>query len=318
MGFDGDEVVIFQGRPGGVLWIDPTVEDRTGIDRDDVPEQFCDAIEEGSRAGLAPRRPSATSRTSKRDIDPHHHDHDAPPPRSRSTATRDHGRRPPRCMRVVRRNTELGLILLGTLVTVGAYLLASLAEDATIPANIGPFLGVVLGLQLAAHVAIRKLAPDADGTLVPIAGLLNGLGYVFIVRLDEAKADPQGLAGLQAGWAAVGIARLRRHAAGRPPRPRPRALPLDDRLRRHRPAPAAARPRRRAHDQRRQDLGRHRAGQLPAGRVRQDPPRPVLRLVPRGEARAPRGEPLPARARSRSPTSSTSAPCSSPGACPSW
>ena len=108
-------------------------------------------------------------------------------------------------LRAVRRNTELGLIVLGTLVTVGAYLLASLAEDARIPANIGPFLAIVLGLQVAAHLAIRRLAPDADGTLVPIAGLLNGLGYVFIVRLDEAKADPKGLAGLQSGWVAVGI-----------------------------------------------------------------------------------------------------------------
>ena len=108
-------------------------------------------------------------------------------------------------LRAIRRNTELGLIVLGTLVTVGAYLLASLARDATIPANIGPFLAVVLGLQLAAHIAIRRLAPDADGTLLPIAGLLNGLGYVFIVRLDEARAVPKGLAGLQSGWIAVGI-----------------------------------------------------------------------------------------------------------------
>jgi cell division protein FtsW (lipid II flippase) len=108
-------------------------------------------------------------------------------------------------LRAVRRNTELGLIVLGTLVTVGAYLLASLAEDATIPANIGPFLGVVLGLQLVAHIAVRRLAPDADGTLVPIAGLLNGLGYVFIVRLDEAKPDPKNLAGLQSAWALVGV-----------------------------------------------------------------------------------------------------------------
>jgi peptidoglycan glycosyltransferase len=109
-------------------------------------------------------------------------------------------------LRAVRRNTELGLIVLGTLVTVGAYALASLAEDATIPADIVPFLCVVLGLQLAAHVAIRRLAPNADGTLLPIAGLLNGLGYVFIVRLDEARADPKNLAGLQSGWVAVGIA----------------------------------------------------------------------------------------------------------------
>jgi cell division protein FtsW (lipid II flippase) len=108
-------------------------------------------------------------------------------------------------LRAVRRNTELGLILLGTLVVVGAYVLASLADDASIPANIGPFLGVVLGLQLVAHIAVRRLAPEADGMLLPIAGLLNGLGYVFIVRLDEARADPRGLAGLQSAWAAVGI-----------------------------------------------------------------------------------------------------------------
>ena len=108
-------------------------------------------------------------------------------------------------LRAVRRNTELGLLVLGTLVTVGAYVLASLAEDATIPGNIGPFLAIVLGLQLVAHLAIRRLAPDADGTIVPIAGLLNGIGYVFIVRIDEAKASPQNLAGLQSAWIAVGI-----------------------------------------------------------------------------------------------------------------
>ncbi len=108
-------------------------------------------------------------------------------------------------LRAVRRNTELGLLVLGTLVTVGAYLLASLAKDATIPANIGPFLAIVLGLMVVAHVAVRRLAPDADGTLLPIAALLNGLGYVFIVRLDEAKANPKNLAGLQSGWIAVGV-----------------------------------------------------------------------------------------------------------------
>jgi len=108
-------------------------------------------------------------------------------------------------LRAVRRNTELGLLVLGVLVTVGAYLLASLAEEASIPADIGPFLAIVLGLMLAAHVAVRRLAPDADGTLLPIAALLNGLGYVFIVRLDEAKASPKNLAGLQSGWIAVGV-----------------------------------------------------------------------------------------------------------------
>jgi cell division protein FtsW (lipid II flippase) len=105
----------------------------------------------------------------------------------------------------VRRNTELGLLVLSTLVTVGAYVLASLAEDSEIPSNIGPFLAVVVGLQLVTHVGMRRLAPRADGMLLPLATLLSGLGYVFIVRVDEARAEPDGLAGLQSMWLAVGV-----------------------------------------------------------------------------------------------------------------
>ena len=105
-----------------------------------------------------------------------------------------------------RRNTELGLLFLSTLFTVGAYLLASLAEDSQIPSNIGPFLGFVIGLQIVAHVGMRRLAPQADGMLLPLASLLAGLGYVFIVRLDEANPrGPEGLAGLQSMWLAVGV-----------------------------------------------------------------------------------------------------------------
>jgi peptidoglycan glycosyltransferase len=99
----------------------------------------------------------------------------------------------------MRRNTELGLILLAVIVTGCAYVLASLAGSASLPANIGPFLVVILGLILAAHVANRRLAPNADGMLLPVAALLNGLGYVFIARLDVD------LAGLQATWTALGI-----------------------------------------------------------------------------------------------------------------
>ncbi len=100
----------------------------------------------------------------------------------------------------LRRTTELGLLVLGAVIVVGAYVLASLGRTASMPANIGPFLGMVLGLFVVAHLAIRRLAPDADGLLLPLAGLLNGLGYVFIARMDDQ------LAGLQATWTGVGIA----------------------------------------------------------------------------------------------------------------
>ncbi|MGH9222786.1 MAG: FtsW/RodA/SpoVE family cell cycle protein [Acidimicrobiales bacterium] len=102
-------------------------------------------------------------------------------------------------MQVVRRNTELGLILLAALITAGGYTLATLGQNAELPANLVPFLLVILGLLAAAHVATRMLAPGADGILLPLAGLLNGIGYVFIARLDRD------LAALQAVWTAVGV-----------------------------------------------------------------------------------------------------------------
>src|SRR5580704_1447698 len=98
-----------------------------------------------------------------------------------------------------RRRTELGLIILAVLLTGGLYVLASLGKAGSLPANIGPFLGVVCGLLLLAHLGMRKLAPYADPVLLPTAALLNGVGYVFIARLDR------NLAGLQALWTAIGI-----------------------------------------------------------------------------------------------------------------
>jgi len=100
----------------------------------------------------------------------------------------------------VRRNTELGLIVLGAVITAGLYTLASLGRTASIPADIVPFLLVVLGLMVVCHLAVRRFAPGADGVLLPIAGLLNGIGYVVIARLDQR------LAGLQATWTFIAVA----------------------------------------------------------------------------------------------------------------
>ncbi|HVX18774.1 MAG TPA: FtsW/RodA/SpoVE family cell cycle protein [Acidimicrobiales bacterium] len=100
----------------------------------------------------------------------------------------------------LRRRTELGLIILSGLITGGAYVLASLGRTATLPANIGPFLAVVFALIVLAHIAVRRLAHDADPILLPVAGLLNGLGYVMISRLNHK------LAVQQATWTAVAIA----------------------------------------------------------------------------------------------------------------
>ena len=104
------------------------------------------------------------------------------------------------------RRVELGLIALIAIVVVSAYGLASLGESASVPANIGPFLAWMLGLFFFVHLAVRRFAAAADPVLLPMALLLNGIGYVMIARLGEDVTDGGDLAGLQSVWTAVGIA----------------------------------------------------------------------------------------------------------------
>ena len=98
-----------------------------------------------------------------------------------------------------RRRAELGLIVLAVAITGGAYTLASLGQTASVPANIAPFLAFIAALFFGAHLAVRRLAPEADGLILPIVAVLNGIGYVFIARLEPE------LAALQATWTAVGV-----------------------------------------------------------------------------------------------------------------
>jgi cell division protein FtsW (lipid II flippase) len=108
-------------------------------------------------------------------------------------------RRDPLAVRPARRRTELGLIILAILLTAGLYALASLGKAGSLPANIGPFLVIICGLLVLAHLGMRVWAPYADPILLPTAALLNGIGYVFIARLNHH------LAALQASWTAIGV-----------------------------------------------------------------------------------------------------------------
>jgi cell division protein FtsW (lipid II flippase) len=98
-----------------------------------------------------------------------------------------------------RRSTELSLVVMAALITAGGYTLASLGSFARIPTRIVPFLAVLLSMLIMAHLAVRWFARGADPTMLPLAALLHGLGYVMITRLDER------LAGLQATWSIVAI-----------------------------------------------------------------------------------------------------------------
>ncbi len=105
-----------------------------------------------------------------------------------------------------RRGKEFSLGLLAVIITSGGYVLVALSSSAALPADLWVFLAVVLGLFVVAHLGLRRFAPRADSTLLPLALTLNGVGYFTIARLDrDLPAHHRHLAPIQAVWTAVAV-----------------------------------------------------------------------------------------------------------------
>ena len=98
-----------------------------------------------------------------------------------------------------RRTTEAQLVIATAVVIAALYTLASITLDGDISTALIPLLIGIIALIAIAHLAVRKLAPAADPTLLPIAALLHGIGYVMITRLDD------GLAARQSTWSLLAI-----------------------------------------------------------------------------------------------------------------
>lgn len=107
-----------------------------------------------------------------------------------------------------RRGEELGLGLVALLIVAGGYVLLALSKAPDLPPRLWVFLAAVVGLFVVAHVAVRRLAPRADATLLPLVALLNGIGFVTISRLDLAVRPARRVAPTQAVWTAVGVGAL--------------------------------------------------------------------------------------------------------------
>jgi cell division protein FtsW (lipid II flippase) len=101
------------------------------------------------------------------------------------------------------RTTEAVLLVFAVLLTAAAGILLGWSQDPDLPPA-----AIVTGVALAviavvAHLTVRAAAPDADPTLLPIAFLLNGLGLVFVSRVDLATGSD--LAATQTVWTAVSV-----------------------------------------------------------------------------------------------------------------
>jgi cell division protein FtsW (lipid II flippase) len=98
------------------------------------------------------------------------------------------------------RTPELLLGAMAALITIGGYALVSLVDSEYLPSQLPGLLALMIGLIIAAHIAVWIWAPRADATLLPLAVFLNGIGFVMISRLDKDEAQAQAL------WTALGIA----------------------------------------------------------------------------------------------------------------
>jgi cell division protein FtsW (lipid II flippase) len=98
------------------------------------------------------------------------------------------------------RGAELGLIILAVVLAISAYLMAGYGRDSAFPPSLLANGALFAGGYLAAHVVMRRFAPTADPVLLPAAGLLAGIGFAVIFRLEPDLAISQ------AGWLAVGLA----------------------------------------------------------------------------------------------------------------
>ncbi|HEY1698787.1 MAG TPA: FtsW/RodA/SpoVE family cell cycle protein, partial [Trebonia sp.] len=84
-----------------------------------------------------------------------------------------------------RRGTELALLAFALVVVLFAYASVGFGLNGHLPSSIVEYgLGFAV-LMIAAHLVMRRFTPWADPLLLPLAGLLNGLGIVMIYRLQE-------------------------------------------------------------------------------------------------------------------------------------
>jgi cell division protein FtsW (lipid II flippase) len=98
------------------------------------------------------------------------------------------------------RNRELAnLVVVGTLVGFGFASVYIARQEVVNSASLSYGL-FFLGLYIAAHVIARVTVPNADPYLLPMAGLMTGIGVTEIYRLDEDDAFRQGL------WIVIGLA----------------------------------------------------------------------------------------------------------------
>lgn len=92
---------------------------------------------------------------------------------------------------MTRRNLELALLCAAAPLVVLLFAMVALSEGNSVTLDNLTVPLCMFGAFIAAHFAIRKLAPNADPALLPISFALSGIGLAFITRLAPDLAMRQ-------------------------------------------------------------------------------------------------------------------------------
>ena len=102
-------------------------------------------------------------------------------------------------------SAERRLLAGAVLLAMAAYTILGWSQSPNIPAGTWTYGLSMAVAAAAAHLLVRRTAPDADPIILPAAFLLNGLGLVLIRRVDFANPSNQ-VAPAQVTWTFVGLA----------------------------------------------------------------------------------------------------------------
>jgi cell division protein FtsW (lipid II flippase) len=82
-----------------------------------------------------------------------------------------------------RRGAELIMLAFAFALVAFAFANVGYSLKGRLPASMAEYLGALIVIMIAGHLAVRRFAPWSDPLLLPLAALLNGLGVVMTYRL---------------------------------------------------------------------------------------------------------------------------------------
>lgn len=81
---------------------------------------------------------------------------------------------------------EFALLVFALAVGIAAVIIIDLTVNGSLTANLLPAGALFIVAVLALHITVRRIAPDADPLIMPIATFLNVIGVAMIYRIDLA------------------------------------------------------------------------------------------------------------------------------------